>query len=233
MYTHRGRSRTIKHNIQIAVVLSFIAGIVNVSGFLFFKQLTTHVTGHFSLFVYNISDLNLWTAFVYLFYIFSFLFGSFSSSFLIIKFKKNKNINALLLPTLIESIILISIGVLSNFIEMRSSNLIICLLLYAMGLQNSFVTKVSNSIVRTTHLTGLITDLGIDLSQTFFPKIYPNQKKLKTKIRLRLSIISFFFLGGIIGAFLYTKLNFKLNTLIFGALILLISLIYNKRVYKK
>ena len=37
-----------------------------------------------------------------------------------------------------------------------------------MGLQNALVTKVSQSVVRTTHLTGLFTDLGIELSQLFF-----------------------------------------------------------------
>ncbi|WP_409222026.1 DUF1275 family protein [Cellulophaga lytica] len=46
-----------------------------------------------------------------------------------------------------------------------------------MGLQNSFVTKISNAVVRTTHLTGLFTDLGIELSQLFFSKSYPHQNK--------------------------------------------------------
>jgi uncharacterized membrane protein YoaK (UPF0700 family) len=51
-----------------------------------------------------------------------------------------------------------------------------CLLLSSMGVQNSMVTQISNSIVRTTHLTGLFTDLGIELSQLFFYK-KPNERK--------------------------------------------------------
>jgi uncharacterized membrane protein YoaK (UPF0700 family) len=43
-------------------------------------------------------------------------------------------------------------------------------MLFAMGMQNAMVTKISQSIVRTTHLTGLFTDLGIELSQLFFYK---------------------------------------------------------------
>ena len=39
--------------------------------------------------------------------------------------------------------------------------------MFAMGLQNALVTKISNATVRTTHLTGLFTDLGIELSQLF------------------------------------------------------------------
>ena len=46
MFRHQGKSRTLKHNLRIATVLSFVAGIVNVTGFLAFKQLTTNVTGH-------------------------------------------------------------------------------------------------------------------------------------------------------------------------------------------
>jgi uncharacterized membrane protein YoaK (UPF0700 family) len=44
------------------------------------------------------------------------------------------------------------------------------LLLFAMGAQNSLVTRVSQSVVRTTHLTGIFTDLGIELSKMFFQK---------------------------------------------------------------
>ncbi|WOD45300.1 YoaK family protein [Hwangdonia lutea] len=231
MFRHQGRTRTLRHNLRIATFLAFVAGIVNVTGFLFFKQLTTHVTGHFSQFINDVADLEFWKGTIYFLYIFSFLFGSFSSSFLIIKFRKNKQLNVFFIPTLIECLILTSIGLLSNVIEMKSSDLVVCLLLFAMGLQNSFVTKISNAVVRTTHLTGLFTDLGIEISQMFFPKLYPNREKLKANIILRIYIISFFFAGGLVGGFFYAELNWKLNTLIFGAFILLISLFYNNMRY--
>lgn len=227
MFKHQGKSRTLKHNLRIATVLSFVAGIVNVTGFLAFKELTTHVTGHFALFINDVANFEFWKGTIYFLYIFSFLFGSFSSSFLIEKFRENKQLNVFVLPTVVESLILISIGVTSNLIEIASPNLIVCLLLFAMGLQNSFVTKISNAVVRTTHLTGLFTDLGIDISQLFFPKRHPHKEKLKANIKLRIYIISFFFAGGLIGGLFYSKLDLKLNTLIFAALILLISLFYD------
>jgi len=136
------------------------------------------------------------------------------------------------LPTLVECVILISIALLSNVVEIKSPNLIACLLLFAMGLQNSFVTKISNAVVRTTHLTGLFTDLGIEISQLFFPKTHPLRDKLKATIKLRIYIILFFFAGGLIGGFLYSKVGLKLNTLIFGAMILLISLVYDDFRYR-
>ena len=94
-------------------------------------------------------------------------------------------------------------------------------MLLAMGIQNSLVTNISKSTVRTTHLTGLFTDLGIELSQLFFYKKPEEVKKLKTSIFLRLSIISFFFMGCFFGGIIYQFLEIK--TLFVAALILLIA----------
>ncbi|WP_017258655.1 YoaK family protein [Pedobacter arcticus] len=228
MFRHQGKHRTLKHNLQIAAVLSFVAGIVNVVGFLAITQLTTNVTGHFALFIYDVAHFEFWKGTVYFLYIFSFLAGSFSSSILIETFKENQKLNVFVLPTLIECIILISVAVLGSFVQLKYPNLIACLLLFAMGLQNAYVTKISNATVRTTHLTGLFTDLGIDLSHLFFYNTALQRSKLKSAIKLRLYIISFFFGGGLIGGFLYSKLNMELNTLIFAAAVLLISLFYDE-----
>ena len=121
---------------------------------------------------------------------------------------------------------------MSNIASLNFPDLIVCLLLFAMGLQNSYVTKISNAIVRTTHLTGLFTDLGIELSQLFFPQSHPHREKIKSTIKLRLYIICFFFLGGIVGGFLFSKIDLRLNTLIFGAMILLFSLFYDDLRYR-
>jgi uncharacterized membrane protein YoaK (UPF0700 family) len=98
-------------------------------------------------------------------------------------------------------------------------------LLFAMGLQNSLVTKVSNSTVRTTHLTGLFTDLGIELSQLFFYKKQEEKKRLKSNIYLRLSIITFFFIGCFLGDIIY--LTVALKTLYVAAFVLLLALMYD------
>lgn len=227
MFRHQGKSRTLKHNLRIATVLSFVAGIVNVSGFLSIKQLTTNVTGHFALFINDVAGFEFWKGTIYFLYIFSFFLGSFSAGLLIEHFRESKKLNVFVLPTVIECVILIAVAVMTGLMEINYPDLIACSLLFAMGLQNSYVTRISNAIVRTTHLTGLFTDLGIEISQLFFPKLHPNRKKLKQTIKLRVYIILFFFGGGITGGFLYSRMDLKLNTLIVGALILLISLFYD------
>lgn len=128
-------------------------------------------------------------------------------------------------PTLIESMILLLVAIFGKFIITDNPNLIAFSLLFAMGLQNSLVTSISKATVRTTHLTGLFTDLGIELSQLFFYK-QPEQKyRLHSSIKLRLTIISFFFLGGIIGGIFYAP--FGLHVLILAGTTLLIGITYN------
>ena len=232
MFRHQGKSRTLKHNLQIATVLSFVAGIVNVTGFLAFQQLTTNVTGHFALFINDVANFEFWKGTIYFAYIFIFFFGSFLSSFLIEIFKENKKLNVFVLPTIIECLVLISIVILNYFSEVKYSDVIVCSLLFAMGIQNSFVTKISNAVVRTTHLTGLFTDLGIEVSQLFFQKTHPYQDKIKATIKLRIYIICFFFLGGLIGGYIFSRLGLKLNTLIFGVIILMLSLFYDDFKYR-
>src|SRR5690606_5424764 len=90
---------------------------------------------------------------------------------------------------------------------------------------NSLVTTISNATVRTTHLTGLFTDLGIELSQLFFFKLKEQKDKLFSSIKLRLTIISFFFLGGLVGGIFYSKIN--LYVLAFAGILLLVGLIYD------
>ena len=83
MFRHKGKTRTIKHNLRIASLLSFVAGIVNVAGFLAIQRLTTNVTGHFAFIVEEILKLNFCQSFIYFLYIFFFFLGSFVSNLLV------------------------------------------------------------------------------------------------------------------------------------------------------
>jgi len=101
MFIHQGRRRTSLHNLQIASLLSFVAGLVNVTGFLAVIRLTTNVTGHFAYFVDEIFKLNFWQSFIYFLYIFFFFLGSFTSSFLVeLISRKNENL-VYIVPTAI------------------------------------------------------------------------------------------------------------------------------------
>ena len=230
MFRHHGKTRTLSHNLKIASLLSFVAGIVNVAGFLAVQKLTTNITGHFAFFVDEIFKLDFWQGFVYFLYIFFFFLGSFISNFLI-EFISQKNDRYIyIVPASIECIILFIIGFYGYKLITHHPNFIAFSLLFAMGLQNSLVTTISNASVRTTHLTGLFTDLGIEFSQLFFYKAKEQKHRLISSIKLRLTIISFFFIGGVMGGIIYTSMG--LHVLIFAAACLAIGLIYDNIKFK-
>lgn len=223
MFRHQGKNRTSKHNLRLATLLSFVAGIVNVTGVLAVKTLTTNVTGHFAFFAEEVTKHNYQAAIVFLIYTLFFLAGAFTSNFLAELVSKKKQELSHLPSITIEFLILVTLGIMGT--HLLNDKWIAFGLLFAMGIQNALVTKISQATVRTTHLTGLFTDLGIELSQLFFYKKSEERKALKTSIYLRLSIISFFFLGCFIGGFIYGYL--ALETLLIAAIFLLIALYYD------
>ncbi len=210
---------------RIASLLSFVAGVVNVAGFLAVQKLTTNVTGHFAFFVDEVFKLNFWQGLIYFLYIFFFFLGSFVSNLLVELVSKVNNRYIYIIPILIECVILFSGAFFGQFLIIEAPNVLAFSLLFAMGLQNSLVTTISNATVRTTHLTGLFTDLGIELSQLFFYKLKEQKQKLYSSIKLRLTIITFFFLGGLLGGIFYSTI--QLYVLAIAASVLLIGLIYD------
>jgi uncharacterized membrane protein YoaK (UPF0700 family) len=82
--------------------------------------------------------------------------------------------------------------------------LTVVLLCFIMGLQNAVITKVSHAEIRTTHVTGLLTDLGIELGKLFyFNRLPVNQKVVanRTKLRIHALLVGSFFAGAVIGAY--------------------------------
>lgn len=221
MFRHKGNRRTFLHNLRLASNLSFIAGIVNIAGVLSVATLTTNVTGHFAYFAEEISLKNYAKAITFLLFIFSFLIGAFVCNTLIEIISKIKPRITHAFPMFIEVVVLTIVGL--GYVT--TQEYIAYLLLFAMGIQNALVTQISQSVVRTTHLTGLFTDLGIELSQLFFYRKPDEKSRLRRSIFLRLSIIFFFFLGCVLGGFLYQK--YKLEILLFAALSLTIALLFD------
>lgn len=220
----QGKARALIHNLRLAAMLSFVAGIVNITGVFSIQTLTTNVTGHFAFFSEEFALGNYGLAFAFLAYIIAFLAGAFTSGFLIELVYRRKPDVSHASPMLLEVILLVLVVLLGNN-DLIGNGQIALFLLFAMGLQNALVTKVSKATVRTTHLTGLFTDLGIELSQLFFYRQKKESQKLSKSIRLRLVIIIFFFLGCVIGGFIYQY--YALRTLFIASASLLIALFYD------
>ena len=225
MFRQRGKNRTLIHNIRIAALLSFVAGMVNITGFLSVQTLTTNVTGHFAYFSEGVLIHDYHKAWSYLLYILFFLLGAITSGLLVETVNRKNSRFVYAIPAMFEIAILVSVGLLSHHFIIKNPEIIACSLLFAMGLQNALVTGISNSAVRTTHLTGLFTDMGIELSQLFFYRKPEQLKKLHASITLRLVIIGFFFLGCFGGGYSYDK--FEMLSLLLAAAVLVIGLFYD------
>ncbi len=98
-----------------------------------------------------------------------------------------------------------------------------------MGLQNAVITKVSNSEIRTTHVTGVVTDTGIELGKLF----YWNKIQKDTSLRVvadrdRLQVLTLlvlaFFLGGVLGALGFQRLGY-LATLPLAFILVLLAIV--------
>lgn len=224
MFRHQGKNRTFRHNLRLASNLSLIAGIVNSVGVLAIGTLTTNVTGHFAYFAEEFITGRYNRAFPFILYILFFFLGAFVSNFFIESAAIKKKKYLYTTPMLLELVILVFVSFWNDwdFTGTTSKNQIAYLLLFSMGLQNALVTKISQSTVRTTHLTGLFTDLGIEISQFLFYRYHPDILKLKKNIFLKLSIVFFFFTGCVSGTLLFYQISLK--TLLVAAVLIAIAL---------
>lgn len=227
MFRHKGKNRTFAHDLRLATLLSFVVKVFNAKSPVTFTNPATNETGHFAYFAEEIMKHDYTTAYTFLIFTLFFLFGSFISSFLQELVSIRSPDLSHIFPITLEMVILISVGIFGSNSDIFTlgGKMTAFFMLIAMGVQNSLVTNISKSTVRTTHLTGLFTDLGIELSQLFFYKKAEEIKKLKTSIFLRLSIILFFFLGCFSGGIIYQVIGIK--TLFIAAFFLLVAQWYD------
>ena len=225
MLRHSGTKRTHGHNVKLASILGLTAGFVNAAGFLGFSVLTTNVTGHAALFAERIAMEDWKTARVVALWMFLFLAGAFVSGLIVSRIGRNQRFSYVI-PILIEMGILLGIALFGYRYDhsLVAKEVFAGSLLFAMGLQNSLVSMVSGSVVRTTHLTGTFTDLGIELAQ-ITQKSHDDRPTLKARIRLRSAIIFFFMCGALGGAYLYRYVSF--HAFVVPVILLFIALMYD------
>jgi uncharacterized membrane protein YoaK (UPF0700 family) len=132
------------------------------------------------------------------------------------------------LSLLVEACLLLLFGVAGAYLaEMRDflAPATVLLLCFIMGLQNAIITKVSSAIIRTTHLTGLSTDLGIELGKLFYfnRADVPNLavRANRDKLKLHGLLILYFFSGGIAGALGFKHVGYSATLILSAALALL------------
>ena len=194
-----------------AFFLALIAGIVNAIGLLSFDhQAISHVSGTATLLGTELLSSSFQSVIHLSGVLVSFLLGASLAGFLLhgSTLKLGRHYDTTLF---FEAVLLLT----SLWLLLSGSFYGHFFASAACGLQNAMATTYSGAIIRTTHVTGIFTDLGIMLGELF------KGKKLDTrKVKLFLFIIFGFILGGMSGYLLFAQ--FRFNALLFPALMCLV-----------
>lgn len=216
-----GRVRTRRANWQLASLLAFVAGATNAGGYLAVRQYTSHMSGVVSSIADNLAVGARMAAAAGLAALLPFLIGAGCTAMLVNWARRRQLHSEYALSLLIESILLLVFAAVGQPLEHYSRAgviAVIVLLSFMMGLQNAVITKLSHAVIRTTHVTGIVTDIGIELGKLFYPS--DEVRADLGKLRLLSSLIVMFFAGGVLGALGFRFVGFAiavpLALLLFG-----------------
>ncbi len=195
-----GRDRSIQANRQLGFALAFVAGAINAGGFLAVRQYTSHVTGMVSSLADNLALGEFALVVDAAVGVLAFLFGAMTCALLVNFARRRRMASEYALPLMLEAALILLFGLMGARLATFEGLLLpftIVLLCFVMGLQNALVTKLSGGVVRTTHLTGTVTDLGIELGRLLYWNRDRDASRFVRADRDRIAV-----LGGLLAAFL-------------------------------
>jgi uncharacterized membrane protein YoaK (UPF0700 family) len=226
-----GQHRTASTNRLLGALLAFNAGAINAGGFLVVGMYTSHMTGFASM----ISDMLVLGSFTVAIgatgALLAFVAGAACTAVLVNWARQNHLRSEYALPLLLEAGLLLVFGLLGATLNRQTPfavPLTVLVLAFTMGLQNALMSKISASQIRTTHMTGVITDMGIELGKLFYwnqgarpPELQVRANRIK--LRLHAMLLGAFMAGGVVGAAGFKYLGF-VWVLPMAGLLLLMSL---------
>ncbi|MEX1668630.1 YoaK family protein [Zhongshania guokunii] len=182
-----------------AFVLAFVAGSVNAIGLLGFKhQSISHLSGTATLVGTGLIEGGFSDTLHLLGILFSFLLGAAITGSVLPSrsLKLGRHYDSLLLAEgvlLLVSIYFLNDGSLLGHYTASA----------ACGLQNGLASTYSGAVVRTTHVTGIFTDLGLMIGAKLRGENFDRRKAI-----LFVLIISGFISGAGLGAYLFNAMQF-------------------------
>lgn len=219
--------RTAQNNTRLGIALTFVAGATNAGGFLAVGQYTSHMTGVVSSVADSLVLGNITLALAGIAMLCAFLGGAMASAILVNWGLRRSLHGAYGLPLLLEAVLLLIFGFFGSAINVAAYvfvPLTVVLLCFIMGLQNAVITKISRAEIRTTHITGLVTDMGIELGKMVYINWGDGNTPVRAnheKLRLQGKLITGFVGGGLAGALGFKYLGF-ITTVPLAILLLLL-----------
>ncbi|MCM1129266.1 MAG: DUF1275 domain-containing protein [Alistipes senegalensis] len=228
-----GLHRSLKADIHLGLSLAFIGGAINVGGFVVVYQYTSHMTGIVSSIADGIVLGDLRFALAALGSLLCFTLGA-ACTELMVNWARGRRLRSeYALPLVFEAVLLLVFGFAGPELHEHMGLFVSCtvmLLCFMMGLQNAIITRISNAVIRTTHVTGIVTDIGIEFGKMLFwnrgigkeDEIYVRANR--GKLVLLVNLLLMFFLGGVAGVFCFQRIGY-LTTVFLAAILLLLAIV--------
>jgi len=199
-------------------MLGFQAGFINAFGFIACGRFVSHVTGFGTQIGLAVASSSSILAIELLGFPVSFILGSFVSSVMTsVKIdrgiKPKYDLVTLLMPFILLSLMLLShfgaFGIFGDQLVQDRDFALLFLLAFVCGMQNGCFATLTKGQIRTTHLTGISTDLGTDLARTWFGRLSPLDLHLtKTNNFVRIATLLAFTIGSIFSVIVCQKYGF-------------------------
>lgn len=199
----------------LGYLMAFIGGAINAGGFFAVNHYTSHMSGELARIADHIF-LEQWSiALSSALMVLSFILGACHAAFSIVWGKHVRLHSPYALTFWIEAVYMLLFGIMASGLTQYQTLVPITVLLmcFIMGMHNTVMTMLSGGVIRSTHMTGFITDIGIELAKFLF---YSMQKRRPTlqgvqwpKLKLYLGLVTGFVLGGVFGAWGFHQVNFK------------------------
>lgn len=228
MLISQGAARNARINLNLACSLALIAGALNAAAFYAVGFFAANMTGNVSALSDHLATAQWGPGLFFLAIVATFIVGATVSSLLINAGRRRGIAGIYAYSILVEACLLAPLGLADIWLlTVWRPPLLILGLAFLMGLQNATVTRISDARVRTTHVSGMATDIGIELGIAFDilrarePDIHAAENR--ARLKLHAWTIAAFLLGGIVGVLVYRAIGGYL-LLVCAAVLLLIAI---------
>jgi len=200
----RGDDRSQNLDRRLAYILAGVAGSLNAAAFHAVGFFSANMTGSVSTLSSLIAMGQWWHGTGYLVIVLTFIGGAAVSSLTIDLGLRRDIVTIYAWVVLAEAMMLVALVLIRlGMSQGHGIPFLIFGLSFLMGLQNAIVTHISQARVRTTHVSGMATDLGIGLARLIvMPKggmADEERSIVLAKLRLHSGTIACFMVGGILG----------------------------------
>lgn len=197
-----GDARTSNIDLVLAGLLSTVAGALNAVGFLIAGSFTANMTGNISAFADHLANGSIEIALSFLGLVVAFISGAGIAALAIQAGERRSLRSVYALAITAEAIFLLVVGTalaMSSSLDHETS--LVAALSFVMGLQNAVTTTISRARVRTTHVSGMATDIGIELAALIGDGV--SRREATPKLMLHSLTLACFTFGGFCGALLF------------------------------